>query len=189
MRRFVGARDYRGLEALMLPEFKVEFDVGKGPEVFQGYWHPESGNSIVWGILERLLTLGGTFYTKSLYALPYVYTRFPSDLDPLAHVVAVKQAAALRAKPSPDAEKMGSLDFSIVPLAERVEPPVVIPPDRFVELNHPVAGRCFAASADIYSPAAHRAFFEKRQGRWHWISLAAATLAEPPDLIRLQQRS
>jgi hypothetical protein len=189
MRGFVAARDHRGLEALMLPEFRIEFDVGNGPRVFHGYWHPESGDSAVWGILERLLTLGGTSYSQTLYALPYVYALFPSDLDPLAYVVAVKRDAPLRAKPAPDAERVGSLDFSIARLAERLQPPVVILPDQFVELNHPEAGRCFAAASDVYSPAAHRAFFERRKGAWRWISLAAATLDDPPVLNRSNQRN
>ena len=35
-------------------------------------------------MLDPLFSLGGTFYSETLYALPYVYTQFPAELDPLA---------------------------------------------------------------------------------------------------------
>ena len=40
--RDLGAKhDTAGLEALMLPEFKVEFDSGKGPAAFRHRWHSD----------------------------------------------------------------------------------------------------------------------------------------------------
>ena len=53
----------------------------------------------------------------------------------------------------------------------------------FVAVQHPEHGVCYVAGSDVYSPAGHRAFFEKRQGRWRWMSLAAPTLATPPALL------
>ena len=182
MRRIVTERDYRSLEALMLPTFRVEFDVGQGPRVFRNHWLTESRQSPVWKILQRLLSLDGTFYSPTLYALPYVYARFPIDLNPLEYVVAVNKEVPLFAKPEPGAEPIGLLQHSIVPLAKPLEPPVIIPAEGFIEVNHPSLGRCFAAAGSVYCPAGHRAFFEKRKGEWRWISLAAATLAQPPRL-------
>ena len=90
MRRLAAQRDSNGLEAIMLPTFKVEFDAGQGAAAFRRRWHSESNSSKLWGVLDRLFALGGTFYTDTLFALPYVYTKFPSDTDLLGHVVAVK---------------------------------------------------------------------------------------------------
>ena len=186
MRRIVTDRDYRSLEALMSPTFRVEFDVGQGPRVSHNHWLSESHQSPLWKILERLLSLDGTFYSPTLYVLPYVYARFPIDLNPLEYVVAVKEEVPLFAKPENGAEPIGFLQHSIVPLAKPLEPPVIIPSEGFIELNHPVLGKCFAACSGVYSPAGHRAFFEKRKGEWRWISLVAATLAQPPKLERLK---
>lgn len=182
LKELVAKRNHVGLEALMLPTFRVEFDDGKGPAAFRRYWHPESPDSAVWGILERLLALPGHSYSPTLFAVPYLFARFPFDLDLLGHVVGVNGSASLLAEPRPDAPRLGSVDHAILALANPMEPPVVIPSGEFVELRHPEFGRCFAASSDIYHPAAHRAFFEKRQGRWRWISLAAATTKDPPEL-------
>src|SRR5690348_11729939 len=41
MRTIVGHRDTKALCALMAADFKVEFDVGKGPAVFRQHWNPD----------------------------------------------------------------------------------------------------------------------------------------------------
>lgn len=175
-------RDFRGLEALMLPTFRVEFDVGKGPAAFRRKWHPESASSALWQVLERLFSLGGTFYSDTLFGLPYVYTRFPADLDPLGHVVVVQPATRLLDGPGRDARLMSTIDNAVLPLANRLRPPVLMSAEGYLEVKAPGIGWCFVRESDVYSPAAHRAYFEKRAGQWRWISLACATLAEPPDL-------
>ena len=186
MRRIVAERDYRSLEALMNPRFRVEFDVGQGPRVFHNHWRIASGQSPVWKILQRLLSLEGTFYSATLYVLPYVYARFPIDLNPFEYVVAVSEEVPLFAKPETGRGPIGFLRGSIVPLTKPLEPPVIIPPEGFIEVIHPELGRCFVAASSVYSPAGHRAFFEKRKSEWRWISLAAATLAQPPKLEPLK---
>jgi hypothetical protein len=166
----------------------VEFDEGKGPAAFRKRWHPESRSCALWLTLERLFSLGGTFYSDSLFALPYVYTQFPADLDPLAHVVALRAGVKLLDRPGPKSNAVAALDYAILPLVQRLRPPVQMGSGRYLEVTPPQPGRCFVAEDDVYSPAAHRAFFEKRQGRWRWISLACATLAEPPDLTKAKSR-
>ena len=168
----------------MLPTFRVEFDAGKGPAAFRRKWHPESSSSPLWQVLDRLFSLGGTFYSGTLFALPYVYTQFPGDLDPLGHVVAVKSDTRLLDRPGQDGGLVATLDHAIIPLAQRLQPPVMMAAGGYREVKVPRLGWCFARESDVYSPAAHRAFFEKREGHWRWISLACATLAEPPDLKR-----
>ncbi|MBI4890686.1 MAG: hypothetical protein HY821_08675 [Acidobacteria bacterium] len=176
-------RDFKTLEAMMLATFRVEFDSGKGPGAFHRYWKPESPSSPLWEVLERLFALGGTFYSPSLFAVSYVYTRFPPDLDILGHVVALRDNVPLLAEPQAGAARLAEVSHAILPLAAPLKPPVRIPSAQFLEVRHPSAARAFVSAGDVYSPAAHRAFFEKApNGRWRWISLACATLAEPPDL-------
>jgi len=181
LRGIVGRRDDRELLALMSRDFKVEFDIGKGPETFRRQWKSNARDSQVWDLLDRLLSLGGTFYSSTLFALPYVYTRFPTDLDKLSHVVSVRAKAPLRQRPDPRGPEVGTLDYVILPLTKPIAPPAILA-DPFAEVRHPDWGLCYVSRSDVYSPAGHRAFFEKRQGRWHWLSLAAATMATPPEL-------
>jgi hypothetical protein len=169
---------------MMLPDFRVEFDAGKGPAAFRRHWRSEQRSSDLWTVLPRLLELPGSFYSPTLFALPFVFTHFPTDLDPIAYVVATAQNVPLHAKPVTGAERIGALDFAIIPLAKPPRPPVIISRGQFLEVIHPEAGHGFVAGSDVYSPAGHRMFFERRMGQWRWISLAAATLADPPELKR-----
>ncbi len=183
IRAAAAARDCKPLEAMMLSTFRVEFDSGKGPAAFHRYWKAQSTASPLWEVLDRLFSLGGTFYSPSLFAVSYVYTHFPPNLDILGHVVALRQNIPLLAEPRMNAAQLAQVTHAILPLATPLKPPVRIPADQFLEVRHPAAPRAFVLSRDVYSPAAHRAFFEKDpKGRWRWISLACATLAEPPDL-------
>jgi len=181
LRGIARRRDDRELTALMSPDFKVEFDDGKGPDAFRRQWNSNARDSQVWGLLDRLLTLGGTFYSPTLFALPYVYTRFPADLDKLSHVVSVRAKTPLLRRPDAGGTAVATLDYVILPLAKPITPPAVFA-QPFVEVRHPDWVPCYVSRSDVYSPAGHRTFFEKRRGRWQWISLAAATMATPPKL-------
>lgn len=189
MRAAVASKNHQALEAIMMPDFRAEFDGAKGPAGFHRRWAPQSQASPVWEILARLLPLGGSFYSGTLFALPYVYTHFPIDLDLLSHVVVVKEKAALLPSAAGHGQPIGQLGQCIVPLATPLQAPVVLPTEGTLELALPDRGRCHIATSDVYSPAGHRAFFEKRAGRWRWISLAAGTLAEPPELTLHRKRS
>ena len=182
MRSIARRKDSKALGALMAPDFKVEFDVGKGPEVFRRHWESETSTSAVWPMLDRLLSLGGTFYSNSLFAVPYVYTRFPYDLDRLSHVVATGDVPVY-AESNLASARVGMLKHAIVPLATPLTPPAMLCQQPFVAVQHPELGLRYVAGTDVYSPVGHRAFFEKRQGQWRWLSLAAATLATPPLLL------
>ena len=182
MRTIVRHKDTRALCALMATDFKVEFDVGKGPEAFRHQWNPDASDSGVWPVLDRLLTLGGTFYSDSLFALPYVYTRFPLDLDRLSYVVATGEVL-MHADSNRAGPRVAVVKDAIVPLVTPLTPPVLLVQRSSVAVQHPERGVCYVAGSDVYSPAGHRAFFEKRQGQWRWLSLAAPTLATPPILV------
>jgi hypothetical protein len=184
LRALCGIRDHRALTAFMASDFRVEFDAGKGPRAFVRHWQPTSGTTHLWDVLTRLFSIDGFFYSETLFVVPYIVAQYPIDLDPLGHVVAIRDRARLHSLPSAEAPATGYLDHAIVELAKPLQPPVVIPPGGFLEVVHPEAGRCFVSTSDVYHPAAHRAFFERRNGRWRWISLAAPTLADPPALTR-----
>jgi hypothetical protein len=189
MRRIAESRDAAALTRLMRPDFRVEFDVGKGPLAFRRHWRAESRESSVWGVLGKALAMEGAFCMPSLFCIPYLYVSFPRDLDPFAHVVATRSDVVLRDRPSQEGAAVRRLDRSIVRLEKPLPVPALIPGDGFLSIDDPAAGRGYLAGPEVYSPAGHRMFFERRSGRWQWISLAAATLADPPELKRPPARA
>jgi hypothetical protein len=169
----VEKRQERQLLSLIGERFRVEFGAGKGRRAFRRFWRTDQPNSEVWNILDRLLAIGGTFYSPTLFAIPYVYTQFPIDLDPFGHVTTLNDNVVVYRESRPDSRVVAVLDFDIVP----TEPVLVAPvrPDRAEWIRVIVTGQSgYVNSRQVWSPAAHRMFFEKRSGRWEWISLVCA---------------
>lgn len=155
------------------PDFRVEFSAGQGPSAFRQFWRTDQADSEIWGLLARLLAIGGTFYSPDLFAVPYVYTRFPVDLDPFGHVVALQDSVPVHRDSLPDSPIVSTLRFDIVPAKPALRAPVRL--DRMGWAPVVAAGRPgYVSARQVWSPAGHRAFFEKRRGRWAWISLVCA---------------
>jgi hypothetical protein len=173
LRSIVEKREERPLLAGIGQTFRVEIAAGKGRSSFIKFWRTGAPESEVWTVLSRLLTIGGTFYSPTLFAIPYVYTHFPIDLDPLSHVVALQENVNAHHDSRPDSTVAAVLSFDIVPTQQAFQTPVWLSRVDWVRVA--VAGRpAFVSSRQVWSPAGHRLFFEKRRGRWEWISLVCA---------------
>jgi len=158
----------------MGPTFRVGFDGGKGPAAFRSLWKPDLESSELWPLLERLLALSGTLYSPTLFCIPYVYTRFPVDLDPLSHVVAVREEVAVRRAPAESSAIVEHVSYDIVRTARSLSPPVRLEREPWVAVKTSTDETGFVSSQEVYSPAEHRMFFEKQKGAWRWLSLACA---------------
>jgi hypothetical protein len=167
-------KDARSLLALMGPVFRVDFDFGKGPASFSRRWRPQSPSSEVWPVLDRLLALPGYRYDPTLYVVPYVYGKFPIDLDPLAHVAATADSVAVRELADANAKEIATLGRQIVPTVENYQVPVRLDKEEWIKVAPSPDTAGFVRASDVYSPAGYRAFFEKKAGRWRWISLVCA---------------
>jgi hypothetical protein len=170
----VARKSASDLLAEMDPRFRVEFSRGKGPEAFRKYWKPDSPEAGVWKVLARLFAIGGTFYSSSLFAIPYVYTRFPINLDPFEYVAALKDEVQVRSEASSEVPVIATISRNLVRVSPKLKPPVRLDSNSWIRVVTPTGATGFVNSSDVYSPAAHRVFFEKRRGRWRWISLVCA---------------
>jgi hypothetical protein len=174
LRNIVAKKDAPALLSLMRPTFRVGFDAGKGPAAFRSLWKPELESSELWPLLERLLALGGTSYSPTLFCIPYVYTKFPVDLDPLSHVVVLREQVGVRRSPAESAAIISNLSYDIVRTAQSLAVPVRLEREAWVAVITSAGETGFVPSQDVYSPAEHRVFFEKQKGAWRWLSLACA---------------
>ena len=174
LRNIVSKKDAAALLSLMGPKFRVGFDAGKGPAAFRSTWQPELESSEVWPLLARLLALNGTFYSPTLFCIPYVYTKFPVDLDPLSHVIVVRDQAAVRRSPDDSSTIIANLSYDIVRTAHSLAAPVRLEREAWVAIITAADESGFIPAQDVYSPAEHRVFFEKQKGAWRWLSLACA---------------
>lgn len=178
MKSFQERQDRARLLRLQDRDFRVEFQGGNGPEDFARRWFANKGGSALWDLLGRLLEMRGVFYSETLYVLPEVYANFPQDLDPSAHVVTV-QATEWKADAEAGEEVIPVPTCTILPLAEQSGEP-----GGTLLVRHPEKGVGRVSARAVYSPLAHRMFFEKRKGEWRWISLVSADNVKAPNAGR-----
>ncbi|HTS27344.1 MAG TPA: hypothetical protein VMH81_15815 [Bryobacteraceae bacterium] len=160
----IGSKDVRQLLALVAPDVRIEFGGNKGREEFRKAWeldHPATSH--VWDELGNSVRLGCVRdpQNPSGFVAPYVYARFPEDLDGVTHLVVVTPDAKLQERPEAAARVVETLHWEIVE--------VIGQDDRQHGWRHvrSVAGHPgFARDSDVRSPVAYRAFFQKRNGQW-----------------------
>jgi hypothetical protein len=171
LRSAVQNRDTSALRKLVDDDvFVGPGDDDKGWAKFTAKWHPvDRGNPRMWSVLADLLSLGFIREHPSLFLSPYLVWRFPRDLNMDAHLVVVRDKAALRKAPSLKAPSTATLSFDIVqPLG---------PPEGVEELIQWVYVRTLDGKTgylnmrDVMSPVMPRAQFATRRGRWYLTAL------------------
>lgn len=174
IREMSARKDAKSLLALMGPVFRVDFDFGKGPAAFTKRWKPRDPASELWGVLDRMLAIPAKRYDDTMYVVPYVYGGFPIELDPLAHVVIVKEDTVIREQADAASKELGRHSHVILPTVEKLRVPVRLDREEWLKVAPEAGVVGYVKTSDVYSPAGYRAFFEKQKGRWRWLSLVCA---------------
>lgn len=119
-----------------------------------------------WSKLQAVLQLGVAKYEGG-FALPYLFAKFPEDLESTEHRVTIRQGAVLRAAGKADAPVVCPLDYDILRVddAEPVGGWI-----RAARLDGP---KGWVAAGDVRSVTAERILFEKRSGTWKITAWAA----------------
>lgn len=141
---------------------------GSGAKAFDAIWTPSAHDSRLWEVLSTLLALGGVFEPDGRFMAPYVFALWPSNKDPLDHVVALSAGTRVHSAPSAGAAVIAILDFSIV---ERVG--ALATDGRWEQVRLRGGHTGFVDSRFVRSPVDYRISFAKREGRWEIVSLIA----------------
>jgi len=118
LRESVRLKSWESLRGSLDPAIENSFGGNGGIAEFEQFWHPERASSRLWPILNELLRLGGCFVAaeRSEFYTPYVFGRFPHELDAFKYVVVIGSGADLRARPSRKARAIATLEYDIVEL-------------------------------------------------------------------------
>lgn len=142
-------------------------DEDEGWDVFVKRWHPESGDSPVWGVLTGMLDIGFEQMHPKIFVSPYYAWKFPRELDPRRHLVVIRDVVPVRATASRDAAAVATVAFEVV---QRVGP---APDGAFdwVKIRTFDGKEGFVASQMVRSPITPRAQFALRDGSWKLVVL------------------
>lgn len=105
------------LMPLVADDVRISFGDDNGIEAFRKRWRPSSPGSALWQELDEILSLGGSFRDedrRQTFWFPYVYSEWPSRLDPFLSMAVVRSGVPLREKPSASAPSIATLDWAIV---------------------------------------------------------------------------
>ncbi len=151
----VAHRDRDELLPLVAPEIKLGF----GGEDGIANFHPD------WAMLERLLALGGA-WQGATYSIPYVFARFPDDLDAFDYAAVTGKGVWLREQASATSRGVRTMDYEIVKVDEQGE--------EWWKITTLQGETGFVSAKFIASPIGYRALFQKnRRNEWKLSALLA----------------
>lgn len=145
-------RDVAGLVGTLDPGVRVTFGDDGGIASFRRHWKLDRpAESRIWAELATVLKLGVT-REENEFVAPYIFTRFPHNLDAYTYAAVVRSDTRFRGSTAP-------LDHDLVE---------IVAPARngWVEVRTLTGLTGFLQTRDIRSPLDYRAFFEKKNGQW-----------------------
>lgn len=151
----VARQDRDALLALVHPDIKTSFGGDDGVANF----HPE------WPVLERLLRMGGA-WQGATFSVPYVFAKFPADLDAFEYAAVTGQGVWLREGPSVSARRLRPLTYEIVQVREQGED--------WWNVTTLRGENGYISARYVASPIGYRAIFQKdERGEWKMFALIA----------------
>lgn len=158
----VRARDIKTVLALSDPNVRTSFGGGGGRADLEQALQEE-----VWGELEQILSLGGTFRDGMFWA-PYVYSAWPDSHDAFESLAVIADDVSLRRSADASAPAIATLSRDVV---ERASAPGA--EGAWTKITTADGKTGFVETKLVRSPIDYRAGFTKRGAEWRMTALVA----------------
>ncbi|HVG24047.1 MAG TPA: hypothetical protein VND45_07825 [Thermoanaerobaculia bacterium] len=168
----VAKRDDAALLALVDEHVRVSFGEGGGHDAFRQAWKLPAADSPLWAELEQILALGGSFTEEGprTFWAPYVYAKWPKNIDAFEHVAAIRNDAALFRTPDAASPRVAAAPWAILRV---VREPDEVPSGAWRRVRTLDGAEGWVRAAEVRSPIGYRAGFSKRSGEWKLEALVA----------------
>jgi hypothetical protein len=157
----VARRDVDAVLGVVHPKIRASFGPANGLAAFKAMWRLGASNSDLWHELGAVLGLGGSFEGEDTFVAPYVFSKWPDNVDSFEHVAVIGDNVAVRARPAVSAARLSSVSFAI--LGRRLDRAV---PEGWLKVQLDNGREGFIASRYLRSPVDYRAYFAFADGRW-----------------------
>lgn len=162
--RAIEKKDKDFLLSVIDPKIKFSFGAEEdGIENFKKEWKLDQPASHIWEELKRVLNLGGSFDQNHVFHAPYVFSRWPKEVDSIDWGAIIGKKVNLREEPSLTAKILTSLSYDIVKWNyEEVQHDgyTWAKTETFTGQTGYVLRKYFGHASD------YRAMFTKENGRW-----------------------
>jgi hypothetical protein len=168
----LATRDVPSVLGTVHRDIRISFGDRAGKADFQRAWGLSApGSSRLWEELGAVLALGGSFDPQGRFVAPYVFSRWPENVDAFEHVAIVGADVRVRAAPRIGSATIASLSFAVAPLARTMSPAGRRSEWTAIRLRDGRTG--YVASRFTRSPVDYRAIFERLDGRWQLVTFVA----------------
>lgn len=157
----IARRDVQAILAVIHKDIKNSFGGNDGIEEFKETWKLTEPDSPFWDEMGKVLALGGNFDAEGRFVAPYIFSRWPENMDSFEHVAIVGANVRVRAAPKNDSATLASLSFAIVPLAESRNDDA-----RWTAIRLHNGQTGYVSSQLVRSPIDYRAYFARAENRW-----------------------
>lgn len=164
----VSRRDLTSLVAVTSPTIMYSFSEGPGIAGFRRHYGLDDEKSELWAELGRVLSLGGSFQGPGMFVAPYVYSRWPEDVDAIDYVALTGHETPIYAEPRADAAIVRRLEPSIV-----LTQPDAKAPDGWHRVLLLDGRGGYVARGDSRFSIDMRAFFAHMPSGWMMVILVA----------------
>ena len=152
------------------PNIVNSFGGSEGIEGFKAIWELDKPQTKLWDTLTLVLALGGSLNVsdqETSFWAPYVYSRWPNDVDSFEYAAIIGTNVKVRSRPSLDAPVVATLSYDIVKFADQSWLPAgEAGPDAWVKVITPAGREGFVSSRYVRSPIDYRIAFIKKDGKW-----------------------
>lgn len=160
----VARHDVEAVFFALRKDVRLSLGPDEGLENFKDIWRPYAADSNLWETLASVLSLGGTFAPDGTFTAPYVFTQWPQSKDAFDHRAVIGAGVRVRNSASASAPVIGSLDFTVVELAEAPAADA-----KWVAIKLSADRTGYVDRRFLRSPTDYRISFAKLEGRWQII--------------------
>ena len=165
----VEKKDSRYILSVVDPKIKNGFGDRNGIAWFRRDWKLDRHDSEFWPKFGWVIRNGGSFTGEgnkrtNSFAAPYIYSKWPEDLDAFEYFAVAGTDVNLRKEPGTDSEIVGKLSHNLVKIESDVGNDGKVPEWRKVTTVGGLTG--YVHRDYVRSSVDYRAGFEKKRGRW-----------------------
>jgi hypothetical protein len=167
LQRAIARHDVAALMTVVHPQIKNSFGGNDGMDEFRSMWKIDEPGSEIWDELGTVLALGGSFHDAETFVAPYVFSRWPDQIDSFQHVAVIGANVRVRSKPDTTSNPIEIVSFPILPVAREgtdKEGWTAVQVDKTVG---------YVSSAYVRSPIDYRAIFRFEDRRWRLVTFVA----------------
>jgi hypothetical protein len=170
-------KDKQFLLSILDPKIRSQDERARGVATFRKQWELDAADTPVWRELANALAIGSAFVQRDKapreLCAPYILGRWPGDVPPTTHAVAIGRETLVQAEPSSASASIGKLEHDIVAVSDWEVDDKSDPKQKWVRIRFKQRDG-YVPEEQVRSPIEHAACFVKGPNGWRMTALAPA---------------